>query len=152
MSMVTSSTRKCTICLRDKFAESLNSPCNSTDIGTPQNEEIWRRFSTLVSRYLNLNLDCTERQKTLNNWKVSPASNTYLCDICHPVAESFCHMYDAWFCQQLEMNRCLEEISKLISTRSEREKITDSDRQFTDRKLSFRGALLNQGKPVIIDN
>lgn len=30
------------------------------------------------------------------------------------MAESFCPMYDVWFCWQLEMNRCLDEINELI--------------------------------------
>lgn len=155
----------CLICLGritpPNTTEDSDHPCHS------RNGEISKRFSALVSRYLNLTSSYADSSSSLT---VSENLSTekLLCAICAPVAESFCQMYDVWFCLQLEMNRCLEEINQLALRRNgdsvqntksrERQYSVDDENQnqFNDgdvnpSMLDFREALLNQSKGQIIN-
>lgn len=152
----------CLICLSPITVPSPNSVNrNQPATGVSQNVEICRRFSTLVTRYIHFTSDCVQPEATLSNCQnpVSADKVKYLCDVCIPAAESFCQMYDVWFCLQLEMNRCLNEITQLrwsVVDGAEKEsqpgKFSNAQSQFHNRtcceaenKLNFRDALRQQG-------
>lgn len=72
-----------------------------------------------------------------------------LCDTCFPKAESFCQMYDLWCCLQLEMDRCIGEISSLIQMNeiiTKDAEVYDSDRVASEKTDYFRKAFLSKGK------
>lgn len=108
------SLRSCFIC--SQLTSFLNGgSVDTADLRFWRNVNICQRFSTLVTRYLNIKSSISSDSKhTLNNRQKILSKGMNLCDNCVPVAESFCQMYDVWVCLQLEMNRCLEEIVKLI--------------------------------------
>lgn len=130
-----------------------------SEIYSTQNAEICKRFSTLVSRYLNLVTHSVLPEVTLSNYKTSSSSSDkYLCDACVPVAESFCQMHDVWFCLRLELNRCLEKIAVLIpqikdvnhgeEVTIKRELPAAPSKSPTETHQDFREAFLQRGNPT----
>lgn len=85
-----------------------------------KNQATSHNFFVLVSRFLNLSSDYFKPNKTLsNNVRNGAAIDGQICDNCLPALDSFCQMYDLWFCLQLEMGRCLQEVSEFIRTASD---------------------------------
>lgn len=101
-----SNLQKCGVC-RQSFKSTESVPHNS------QSEKNYQRFSALVSRYLKVISKSADLRSKLNVLS-SLEIGKYLCDNCAPLAGSFCQMYDDWFNLELQMNHCLDEISKLI--------------------------------------
>lgn len=152
----------CPICLSRIVLPNPNSGDESHILS--QNEEICRRFSTLVTRYLHFTTDYVEPKITLGSCQKLASTvvthHRYLCDGCVPAAESFCQKYETWFCLQLEMNRCLDDLAQLIVLTQPVDKVESchrrgfitsqgpfhtSDKGGTERKLHFREILLEKG-------
>lgn len=77
------------------------------------------------------------------------------------MAESFCQMYDVWFCLRLEMDRCLDEVGQLVKSTGQVEKVDETcqgqfsrsqnlcgtaDKGGSENELNFRGTLLKPGR------
>lgn len=153
--------RQCSICRK-------RTQPNLSAAQTSQNEEIFTRFSILVSRYLNLVSKSADPKCTLETAKLTLGMDKHLCGSCAPVAESFCRMYDVWFCLQLEMNRCLDEFSNGISStavKQERVKLfkqefqpttspqhESCDKPASDDQLDFPEALLKKCESATCPN
>lgn len=64
-----------------------------------------------MSRFLNVTFPGLKKPgETLSGDSVSDFSGKS-CVNCLAMVDSFCQMYDLWFCLQLEMNWCLEKIA-----------------------------------------